>query len=81
MQCLDKCRQEVCSKLGLETSNVELSMGMSQDFEKAVSDLHLSYIISTYITPGRALEKLFLKPFFPSGSEDAPPSGCQGHNL
>lgn len=38
-------------------------MGMSQDFEKAVSDLHLSYIISTYITPGRALEKLFLSPF------------------
>ena len=33
---MEKCRQEVCSKLGLEPSEVELSMGMSQDFEQAV---------------------------------------------
>ena len=36
LQCLEKCREDVCSKLGLEPSDVELSMGMSQDFEQAV---------------------------------------------
>lgn len=34
---LAKCRQEVCEKLNLDINNVELSMGMSSDFEHAVS--------------------------------------------
>ncbi|KAJ2940548.1 hypothetical protein O0L34_g6483 [Tuta absoluta] len=34
--CLVKCRQEVCEKLGLDINNVELSMGMSSDFEHAI---------------------------------------------
>lgn len=33
---LAKCRQEVCEKLNLDINNVELSMGMSTDFEHAV---------------------------------------------
>lgn len=33
---LSKCRQEVCEKLLLDVKNVELSMGMSTDFEHAV---------------------------------------------
>ncbi|XP_050357718.1 pyridoxal phosphate homeostasis protein [Nymphalis io] len=33
---LVKCRQEVCEKLGLDINNVELSMGMSSDFEHAI---------------------------------------------
>ena len=35
-QCLIKCRQELCEKLGMEFKQVELSMGMSGDFEHAV---------------------------------------------
>lgn len=34
---LAKCRQEVCEKLSLDIKQVELSMGMSSDFEHAVS--------------------------------------------
>jgi len=34
--CLINCRKEVCEKLGLSENDVELSMGMSHDFEKAV---------------------------------------------
>lgn len=33
---LAKCRQEVCEKLKLDVNNVELSMGMSTDFEHAI---------------------------------------------
>uniref|UniRef100_G3MNG3 Pyridoxal phosphate homeostasis protein n=1 Tax=Amblyomma maculatum TaxID=34609 RepID=G3MNG3_AMBMU len=34
--CLAKCREQVCSELGLDVSDVELSMGMSADFEEAI---------------------------------------------
>lgn len=34
--CLAKCREEMCSELGLSVSDVELSMGMSADFEDAI---------------------------------------------
>ena len=37
MQCLERCRAEVCAALGLQPSQLELSMGMSGDFEQAVS--------------------------------------------
>lgn len=37
LQCLVRCRDEVCAELGLQVSDVELSMGMSGDFEQAVS--------------------------------------------
>lgn len=37
MQCLAKCREEVCDALNLKREDVELSMGMSGDFEEAVS--------------------------------------------
>ncbi|XP_013182768.1 PREDICTED: proline synthase co-transcribed bacterial homolog protein [Papilio xuthus] len=33
---LAKCREEVCNKLNLDIKNVELSMGMSSDFEHAI---------------------------------------------
>ncbi|XP_072936075.1 pyridoxal phosphate homeostasis protein [Epargyreus clarus] len=33
---LAKCRQEVCEKLNLDINNVELSMGMSTDYEHAI---------------------------------------------
>ena len=35
-ECLRKCREEVCAALGLDVNAVELSMGMSGDFEAAV---------------------------------------------
>ncbi|XP_077487792.1 pyridoxal phosphate homeostasis protein [Amblyomma americanum] len=34
--CLAKCREQVCNELGLNVSDVELSMGMSADFEEAI---------------------------------------------
>ena len=37
MQCLAKCREDVCEALSLQTDDVDLSMGMSGDFEQAVS--------------------------------------------
>ena len=37
LQCLTDCRQKVCEELGLQEDAVELSMGMSNDFEEAVS--------------------------------------------
>lgn len=37
---LAKCRQEVCEKLNIDVENVELSMGMSTDFEHAVSIIY-----------------------------------------
>ena len=37
LQCLSRCREEVCEALNLKQEDVELSMGMSGDFEEAVS--------------------------------------------
>ena len=37
LQCLNACKRSVCDHLGLEEGDVELSMGMSNDFEQAVS--------------------------------------------
>lgn len=36
LQCLARCREEVCEALHLKQEDVELSMGMSGDFEEAV---------------------------------------------
>lgn len=38
LQCLVKRKAEVCEKLHLAADQVELSMGMSHDFEHAVSE-------------------------------------------
>ena len=35
-QCLIECRDKVCDEMKLNTSDVELSMGMSGDFESAI---------------------------------------------
>ena len=37
LQCLARCREEVCEALKVKQEDVELSMGMSGDFEEAVS--------------------------------------------
>ena len=37
-QTLVDCRKDICEKLSLSLENVELSMGMSSDFEEAVSE-------------------------------------------
>ncbi|KAB0794970.1 hypothetical protein PPYR_11809 [Photinus pyralis] len=34
--CLKKCRDEICQSLGWDFKNVNLSMGMSDDFEHAI---------------------------------------------
>lgn len=33
---LKECRENVCKSLGMDTKNVEISMGMSTDYEHAV---------------------------------------------
>jgi len=35
-QILLNCRKELCEKLSLDIDNVELSMGMSSDYQKAI---------------------------------------------
>ena len=42
-QVLIQCRKDVCEQLSLDPATVELSMGMSNDFEHAVSICHLCY--------------------------------------
>lgn len=37
LQRLIDCRKEVASKFNLDEAKVELSMGMSHDFEKAIT--------------------------------------------
>jgi uncharacterized pyridoxal phosphate-containing UPF0001 family protein len=39
-QCLRNVREEVFKALGIGSSKIELSMGMSDDFEHAVSDIY-----------------------------------------
>lgn len=34
--CLKECRENVSKELGIELANMELSMGMSSDYEHAV---------------------------------------------
>ncbi|KAI8474550.1 MAG: hypothetical protein J3K34DRAFT_366172 [Monoraphidium minutum] len=36
-ECLSKCRSEVAAALGLDPNDLELSMGMSGDYESAIS--------------------------------------------
>ena len=37
MQCLAQCRKDIASALSLDEQSLELSMGMSGDYERAVS--------------------------------------------
>lgn len=46
-QCLANCRTEVCKALGMAEEQCELSMGMSGDFELAVSLMLLGLFSST----------------------------------
>lgn len=41
---LAKCRQELCEKLNMDIKNVELSMGMSTDYEHAVRSKKSKFI-------------------------------------
>ncbi|CAH2059669.1 unnamed protein product, partial [Iphiclides podalirius] len=41
---LAKCREEVCEKLNLDINKVELSMGMSTDFEHAIEIKNVVYL-------------------------------------
>lgn len=36
--CLKQCRDEICQNLGLDWKELNLSMGMSTDYEQAVSN-------------------------------------------
>lgn len=46
---LAKCRQEVCEKLKLDINEVELSMGMSTDFEHAVCITLFNNILKSHL--------------------------------
>jgi uncharacterized pyridoxal phosphate-containing UPF0001 family protein len=39
-QCLVACRTKLCSELEIPMEKVELSMGMSHDYERAVTSLN-----------------------------------------
>lgn len=43
------CRQKVCEELGLQEDAVELSMGMSNDFEEAVSGLAAAFAMQQVV--------------------------------
>lgn len=47
-QTLLNCRTEVCKALGITEQLCELSMGMSGDFEQAVS-MHDSFLVCYFI--------------------------------
>ena len=36
VQCLSKCRHDIADSLSIDEQSIELSMGMSGDFERAV---------------------------------------------
>ena len=40
---MSRCRDEVSSVLGLKAEDIELSMGMSGDYEQAVTPMHASH--------------------------------------
>ncbi|XP_045780492.1 pyridoxal phosphate homeostasis protein [Maniola jurtina] len=54
---LAKCRQEVCEKLNLDINNVELSMGMSTDFEHAIELGATTVRVGSKIFGARPLKK------------------------
>lgn len=41
--CLINCRKKISDKLGINIKNIELSMGMSNDYEHAVRYLNTIY--------------------------------------
>jgi hypothetical protein len=46
------CREKICKELNIDIKNIELSMGMSNDYEHAVSSLgiiQLDKIVNIYI--------------------------------
>ena len=45
---LIKCRDDVCKKFNLDFKQVELSMGMSHDFDQAVSYFQPHYLASAF---------------------------------
>jgi uncharacterized pyridoxal phosphate-containing UPF0001 family protein len=44
-ECLARCRDEVCSAMAVESGDVELSMGMSGDYESAIGVVLLFMLI------------------------------------
>lgn len=42
--CLIKCREKISDELGIDIKNIELSMGMSNDYEHAVRYLNAIYL-------------------------------------
>lgn len=45
-----KCRETICNELGIDIKSIELSMGMSNDYEQAVSLLANKTIARIYIS-------------------------------
>lgn len=49
LQCLAKCRDDVCEALDLKHADVELSMGMSGDFEEAVRHAGMYSVCDSFL--------------------------------
>lgn len=44
--CLKECREEVSKELGIDSKKIELSMGMSSDYEQAVISIRIVFVLS-----------------------------------
>jgi len=49
--CLIKCREKIQDELGIDVKDIELSMGMSNDYEHAVRSLNNVLINSIVLCP------------------------------
>ena len=44
--CLKECREKVSKELGIDSKKIELSMGMSNDYEHAVISIRIVFVLS-----------------------------------
>ncbi|XP_071866613.1 pyridoxal phosphate homeostasis protein isoform X1 [Bombus fervidus] len=51
--CLKECREKVSKKLGIELNKIELSMGMSNDYEHASWEVLILELVLLYLGKGR----------------------------
>ncbi|XP_076048743.1 pyridoxal phosphate homeostasis protein [Oratosquilla oratoria] len=57
MECLLKCRAQICEDMSLDPKNVELSMGMSNDFEHAIGIGSTNVRVGSTIFGARNIQK------------------------
>lgn len=61
---LVECRKNVCQELGLDQKSVQLSMGMSSDYEHAVRKIYFINFFSKYLLIIIYFYYMFINIFF-----------------